>query len=50
VPFGRPRPATLFADPVFRRLEDQVSEALLESVPLERASLESGGGHHVHLA
>lgn len=40
VPFSHPRPPTLFSDPVFRRLEDQVTAALFES----------DGAHHASLA
>ena len=40
VPFSHPRPPALFSDPVFRRLEDQVTEALFEG-----ASVESGAQH-----
>ena len=33
VPFARPRPLTLFADPAFRALEDEVAAALYGRVP-----------------
>ena len=39
VPFGRPRPQKLFSDPVFRRLEDRVTQALFESDGAHHASL-----------